>query len=196
MQTFLPIDNFEGSAFLLDNLRLNKQIVEAYQILKNVSNLNQDVWINHPATLMWKDNSSAIEQYIKFLIIEWWERGKNGHSLIYDSITQTQEQIWLPYWFGDPLFHASHRSNLLLKDDFYKKFCWIELNQPYIPYVWPTYYSNWEEKTFTKEGIIALIKGIKRRNLWKEDHFQWPGSYPEWEIYLGSTKLGSSPFTK
>jgi len=201
MQTFLPTDNFIDSAVLLDDLRLNKQILEAHQILKNVSTTeeNRDRWKNHPAVLMWQDNTIALEQYIKALIQEWWNRGKLGHSVLHDSIIDpdSKDITWLPYWFGDQLFHSSHRSNLLRKDKtFYGYYEWSEENELYIPYVWPTYYSNWETKVFTKEGVIALIKGIKRRNLWKEDLFQWPGSYPEWEIYLGSTKLGSSPYSQ
>jgi hypothetical protein len=198
MQTFLPLNNFEESARVLDDLRLNKQIVEAGQILKNLRTPEgeRDIWKNHPAVLMWEDHVYALEEYIKRLCEEWWKRGKLGHSLLYDSIITLDEPIYLPKWFNDPLFHASHRSNLLLKDDFYKQYNWNELNQLYIPYLWYTYYSNWEEKIFTKEGIISLIKAIKRRNLWKEDHFQWPGSYPEWGIYLGSSTLGSSPYSK
>ena len=33
MQTFLPFPKFSASAAMLDNRRLNKQIVEGYQIL-------------------------------------------------------------------------------------------------------------------------------------------------------------------
>lgn len=197
MQTFLPQADFNDSAVLLDSLRLNKQILEAYQILKINSGLEKGMYANHPAVLMWKDHTVALEKYIKALISEWWARDKHGHSLIYDSIVDTVpiNEVWLPEWFGDPLFHSSHRSNLLRKDRvFYGFYHWKEENQPYIPYVWPTYYLNWDKKIFTKQGITSLIKAIKRRNLWKEDHFQWPGSYPEWGIYLGSTKLGLSPF--
>lgn len=198
MQTFLPTDSMEISASYLDPLRLNKQIVEAQQIHKNVTTTleNRDRWKFHPAVLMWENQTVALEHYMKVLIEEWWKRGNYGHSLLYDSIIEPDGIVWYPDWFGDRLFHASHRSNLLLKDDYYRQFEWDEFNQPYIPYLWPSYYLNWDEKLFSKEGVISLIKGIKRRNLWKEDHFQWPGSYPEWEIYLGSTKLGSSPYTK
>ena len=49
MQTFLPYRSFSFSAGILDSRRLNKQIVEAYQIITGrVPNKN------HPACLMWK----------------------------------------------------------------------------------------------------------------------------------------------
>jgi hypothetical protein len=38
MQTFLPFKDFDQSAKALDNKRLNKQILEGYQILKVLSN--------------------------------------------------------------------------------------------------------------------------------------------------------------
>lgn len=47
MQTFLPYPNFTASAATLDDRRLNKQVVEAWQILTGrVPNRN------HPACLM------------------------------------------------------------------------------------------------------------------------------------------------
>jgi hypothetical protein len=42
----------------------------------------------------------------------------------------------MPPWWGDPAFHASHRSNLLRKDPvWYGQFGWAE--PPDLPYVWP-----------------------------------------------------------
>ena len=38
MQTFLPYKDFDQCAETLDNKRLNKQILESYQILKVLSN--------------------------------------------------------------------------------------------------------------------------------------------------------------
>ena len=52
MQTFLPYRDFRQSAEVLDSKRLNKQILEGYQILKV---LNSDdpkaAWRNHPTRI-------------------------------------------------------------------------------------------------------------------------------------------------
>jgi hypothetical protein len=52
MQTFLPYKDFDQCAKTLDNKRLNKQILESYQILKVLSNQSSSgAWRNHPAVL-------------------------------------------------------------------------------------------------------------------------------------------------
>jgi len=56
MQTFLPYKNYSQCAEILDNKRLNKQILESYQILKVLSGQSPSgAWRNHPAVLMWKN---------------------------------------------------------------------------------------------------------------------------------------------
>ena len=55
MQTFLPYADFNKSAEVLDNRRLNKQILEGYQILKVLGNPDPRAgWRNHPAVKMWR----------------------------------------------------------------------------------------------------------------------------------------------
>lgn len=55
MQTFLPYTNTLDAARALDNKRLNKQILECYQILNVLSGRSKgNGWKNHPAVLMWK----------------------------------------------------------------------------------------------------------------------------------------------
>jgi len=50
MQTFLPYKDYDQCAEILDNKRLNKQILEAYQILKVLSGKSPSgAWRNHPA---------------------------------------------------------------------------------------------------------------------------------------------------
>lgn len=58
MQTFLPFASFIHSVECLDDKRLNKQIVEAYQILMGrVPNAN------HPACLMWRGYEHYLREY-------------------------------------------------------------------------------------------------------------------------------------
>jgi hypothetical protein len=135
MQTFLPLPSMGRSVKCLDNKRLGKQRVEAYQILKA---LNGDydktgAWVNHPATKMWRGFESALEFYKDLCIEEWVARGfKNTMQL-----TTKPVHVWkLPPWFGDEEIHASHRSNLLRKaPEFYSQYDWSEPDN--LNYVWP-----------------------------------------------------------
>lgn len=51
MQTFMPYYNWDECAKVLDNKRLNKQKVEALQILKAINDPEYG-WQNHPAVNM------------------------------------------------------------------------------------------------------------------------------------------------
>ena len=53
MQTFLPYKTFKQSAQVLDNKRLGKQRVEAYQILRALCGESKG-WVHQPATVMWR----------------------------------------------------------------------------------------------------------------------------------------------
>lgn len=132
MQTFLPYPNFVESAKCLDWRRLGKQRVEALQIHNVLSGKSKSKgWHNHPAVLMWKGHEGALSEYLDCCIREWVSRGYNNAMIL------THESGPKPSWFGDPKFHASHRSNLLRKDEiYYSKFGWTE--RANLPYIWPT----------------------------------------------------------
>lgn len=66
MQTFLPSWSFIHTASILDNRRLNKQIVEAYQIWSGRVPTK-----NHPACLMWSGYEDALLFYIETLLNEY-----------------------------------------------------------------------------------------------------------------------------
>lgn len=125
MQTFLPYPDFQASARVLDRARLGKQRVEARQLLTPRG------WANHPAARMWLGYEGALAEYGDAMIEEWMRRGyRNTMPLLGSGGPR-------PPWFGDPAFHASHRSNLLRKDPgHYAQFGWAEL--PDLPYVWPS----------------------------------------------------------
>lgn len=172
MQTFLPYPDFEFSIKTLDDQRLNKQIIEAFEIFSIHYYKKESKWKNHPATLMWKDYELTLGRYIKLCCQEWWNRDNSGHINENENCFD-EPLIKYPDWFGDKLFHASHRSNLLLKSDFYLQYEWVEWEKPYIPYVWPTWYSNFEEKIITPEGYKSLLKALKRRNIRIENCYQY-----------------------
>jgi hypothetical protein len=141
MQTFLPYPSFSESAKVLDNKRLGKQRVEAYQILRALCGESTG-WQHHPAVKMWKGFEWALWSYGQDICIEWIRRGFKDTVLTklegmegYKVIGETRFKK--PGWLHDTAFHSSHRSNLLRKDPIhYGQFGWTEGNS--LPYVWPT----------------------------------------------------------
>jgi hypothetical protein len=64
MQTFLPYPTLKDSLEALDNKRLNKQILETYQILNVLSGQSKSgAWRNHPAVLMWEGAEAELYRY-------------------------------------------------------------------------------------------------------------------------------------
>ena len=143
----------------LDRLRLNKQALEAWQIM--MTNLNLDRfgerriakgWRNHPAAKMWYGHEYALLEYIKAMTDEWRRRGYK--TSIYHRASATidrAEELGMrmserfPEWMTDPVmlndFTSSHRTALLVKNyDWYSQFDWPE-DRGYPPegytYIWP-----------------------------------------------------------
>jgi hypothetical protein len=131
MQTFLPFPDFNATARVLDDRRLGRQRVEAYQILRVLAGMTRG-WVNHPAVRMWRGYDLALSAYMNAMIVEWGRRGFQNTML---QIALAGE-FPLPGWMGDPSFHAAHRSNLLRKEPgHYRKF-WPD-DPDDLPYVWP-----------------------------------------------------------
>lgn len=133
MQTFLPYPDVEKSLKVLDNKRLGKQRVEAFQILNVLLNrTNKKGWRNHPAVRMWKGHTNALKFYLNEAVKEWEKRGFRNNMVL----EKIHGKIVFPSWFRNKKFHASHRSNLLRKNkEYYSKFGWKERND--LEYVWP-----------------------------------------------------------
>lgn len=133
MQTFLPYPDFRKSLEALDNKRLGKQRVEAFQILNIILNRTQTKgWRNHPAVKMWTKHPNALKLYLNTAIEIWIKRGFQN-TMKLEKITG---KIIFPNWIGNKKFHSSHKSNLLRKDfEFYSKFNWKE--SPNLEYLWP-----------------------------------------------------------
>lgn len=109
MQTFLPFPNFSASAAILDDRRLNKQIVEGYQILTGrLPNRN------HPACLMWQGREDSLRLYIMACGEEYTRRTGKHHAC--GEGIDSPHAATIPPWLGDRLFHLSHRVNLLRKE--------------------------------------------------------------------------------
>jgi hypothetical protein len=133
MQTFLPYKDFTKSAKALDSKRLNKQILEGYQILKVLGNPDpRAAWRNHPAVKMWRGHEFALFEYVATMVVEAQKRGiktdKNeaNLNLLWDERVDT----WSPgepYWFKKPAIlrriTTTHKANLYRKDPtYYYKF--------------------------------------------------------------------------
>lgn len=128
MQTFLPEPTIIECAQALDNKRLNKQILEAYQILNVLSgNSPSGAWRNHPAVLMWKGHEYSLRSYAKTMIGEARARGikvdKNEENI--NNLESRFGHTWgdgMPKWFSG-LEHdkiiVTHRANLYRKDPVY-----------------------------------------------------------------------------
>ena len=103
---------------------------QIYNILTGQQKSN--AWKRHPAVLMWKSFEEALALYYNLCIQEWIKRGyKNNMPLL------EVKNVVMPFWLGNEIFHASHRSNLLRKDfTYYSQFGWKEENN--LPYFWPT----------------------------------------------------------
>ena len=129
MQTFLPYPDFQKSMEVLDYRRLGKQRLEALQIYNALTGISTG-WRNHPATKMWAGYENALADYMNTAICEWINRGyKNTMKII------PVDSFVLPSWFGDPVFHLSHQSNLVRKfPEHYRKYFDVPDN---IPYHWP-----------------------------------------------------------
>ena len=136
MQTFLPYPSFEETAAILDYRRLGKQRVEAFQIHTIITQPDyRGHWVNHPAVRMWRGYENALKLYVNVMIAEWVRRGYRNTMLSY-NIDREVDDMLLPWWLGDPLFHDSHKSNLLRKfPEYYSQFHWNVPDD--LPYVWP-----------------------------------------------------------
>lgn len=139
VNTFLPYSDFLESAKTLDYRRLGKQRVECMQILnvldklKTWDGVSTLGWRNHPAVRMWVGYENSLKQYTNTVIQEWVDRGYNNNMKFYDYDSNS---ISYPKWLGDSGFHASHRSNLLRKDNIhYGNFGWTEPDN--LEYIWP-----------------------------------------------------------
>ena len=141
MQTFLPSKNFMVSAQMLDSKRLNKQILEGYQILKVLSGMSPTGgWRNHPAVKMWRGHEKSLFTYVKCMIQEAKSRGikTEGNENNLKELVDKVYDSWgegLPEWFFDNhkimRVTTTHRANLFKKDPMYYVHFQIAASSPY-----------------------------------------------------------------
>ncbi len=187
MQTFVPYPDFAESAAVLDNKRLNKQLLEGRQIYGILASGKQKgSWVNHPAVLMWRYRENALHSYLEAIKIECDSRSIST-TKNWDVITEMHEANWdrggnilMPEWWGDERIHQSHRNNLYRKNpEYYAEFmfdsfisCCDKCN-----YYWPTHKSE----DFLSQGIdkLATVQYYMYMNLEKENEMDGIDSYFE-----------------
>ena len=125
MQTFLPYKDYARVAGVLDSKRLNKQILECYQVLNVLSNPSPTAgWRNHPAVKMWSGHEFALWDYVNVMILEAQSRGiktdKNSENIY--RLRHTYGLDWgmgKPKWMGikDVVKRVTttHKANLFKK---------------------------------------------------------------------------------
>lgn len=162
MQTFLPhTDSFKHTAQELDNKRLNKQVLEAWQLMLTLTELNPagehrdpKGWRNHPAAKMWRGHEKALMEYALAMLDEWLARGRNSTmgpkiKATFDtalSLGRVEDKLILPAWMQDTAKYeqlaSTHRVALLRKDyEWYSQFGWPEdkgKRPDYYQYLWPS----------------------------------------------------------
>lgn len=126
MQTFLPFKSFVNTARTLDNKRLNKQILECYQILKVISSNDPHAgWRNHPAVKMWRGYEKSLWNYTMCMVDEAVIRGirTDGNMRNLLALRENVGHTWAsgdPKWMDDKTIMArvttTHKANLYRKD--------------------------------------------------------------------------------
>jgi hypothetical protein len=152
MQTFIPFLDFAESASILDNKRLNKQLLEGRQIYDILAKRKtRGGWINHPAVKMWRGYDNAFFKYLQAILNECVVRNISTEKN-WNAIMDIHENNWyrgnndtMPPWIGDERVHLSHRQNLYNKDPEYYAF-FIDDNRlsavsccDKCSYFWPTH---------------------------------------------------------
>jgi hypothetical protein len=157
MQTFLPYPSKRESLDALDNKRLNKQILECYQILNILTgNSKSNAWRNHPAVLMWEGAEAELYRYAMTAVVLADMRGiktdKNKENL--EKLSRSRASLnWgddTPLWAINPTtikrVNSTHKANLYRKDPiFYAEFASSVTDKNNRPccdrclYYWPTH---------------------------------------------------------
>ena len=145
MQTFLPYEDFERTAAVLDARRLGKQRVEALQIVHAMHDPNYG-WRHHPVVKMWRGHEEALVAYGLAVTREWIRRGFNDTVLdqllahLHGEPERSQAELaaagLLPPWLGDPELHRRYRSALVRKDPAYYRGRFPDVPDD-LEYLWP-----------------------------------------------------------
>lgn len=162
MQTFITSKYAAQIAQDLDNKRLHKQALEAWQILMVLCEVDPEGndrkpkgWVNHPAVKMWRGSEYYLYYYACHMVDEWVNRGYKStlKQKLFKTILAADKKgivnlgggINEPSWWLDEetmkKVISSHRRALLVKNyEWYHNLEWAEDTEFYpetYEYVWP-----------------------------------------------------------
>jgi hypothetical protein len=157
VNTFIPVDNFEEIAKILDNKRLGKQRVEAMQIINILSGKSKSAaWKNHTAVKMWEGHVDALKVYYNAIVKEWIRRGFNNTMKLY----KVKKNVVLPWFVTNKIVNLSHQANLLRKDKAYYSKFFKKVPAKYIKYtyIWPSRLTKLQIEELKKTKSIPDIE--------------------------------------
>lgn len=119
MQTFISSPDYAECASVLDSRRLNKSIVEIYQVMLALT--GGKAWRSHPVTLAWQGYEGSLYDLLIAMHNEYYARtGRNHASALNAGHLFTERFDWeaprpRPPFADDPMTWAMYRSLLLRK---------------------------------------------------------------------------------
>ncbi len=180
----------------LDRLRLNKQKVEANQILNASLGLTKG-WVNHPAVLMWRGYANALKYYFNCIAEACVRRGFKNNMKLYEFTEEqlnnieyqtvqdylengipnvSSNKIIFPWWFQwSPLIN-SHRASLLRKSPEYYGSMFDQDVKDYIStgYLWPHKLTKEQIEHFSIEYCDKIGSGAPAIYRWtREEVDKW-----------------------
>lgn len=162
MQTFLPMASYRASLESLDDLRLNKQILECQQIIGTILDPSRG-YQNHPAVRMWRGYEKALCTYgAQACVVRADGRVTWFHEMIEemaDNPKVRKDSILVPPWVGDKDMHRSHRSRLMIKDPSHYHWMGTPDNMPYL---WPLNGPKRTYQLFLSGSDLARMKSGER----------------------------------
>lgn len=138
MMTFVPYEDFELVARVLDYDLLRQQRYEAWSIYRHLQmdspQIGADLGIK-----MWQGHESWLLALGAALCWEWENRNGAEDALQqrFKRALDVEPMTPYPAWLGEPLLHISHRSALLRLDPMYYQELWPGV-EPTLPLIWPT----------------------------------------------------------
>lgn len=164
VNTFLPFEDYQATARILDNTRLGKQRGEAYQIINALESTDPDPgYINHMATQMWVGYVDALKEYTNVMIKEWVRRGNQNEMILY-SLPESPPQR--PPWHSDQRVRYSHQARLIQKYREYYEPLFPSLPAEYLAfgYIWPSKHDLTHPDSHKQRlSQIAEPKAVERR---------------------------------
>ena len=182
----------------MDMQRLNKQKVEANQILKASLGLTKG-WVNHPAVLMWKGYPNALKYYFNEIAKACVCRGFKNNMPLYEfteeqlnnveyqsvqdylqnGIPVNLNKIIFPWWFQWKPLVYSHQASLLRKFPEYYSFIFDQDDYEYDPiemqnymstgYLWPHKLSAEQIENFSPIYCDNIGTGAPAIYRWTEE---------------------------